>query len=115
MKISTLNIILAGVLMGLPYLLTGELAISLGLHIAWNLFEGTIYGFPVSGSAPTRHLIAMQQGGPELWTGGAFGPESGLLAVIMILIGCGLILVWLKWRYKQLALPPEIAQYTPGK
>ena len=111
--ISTVNLILAGLLLGLPYVLTGELAIPIGLHITWNFFQGTIFGFPVSGGAPNTTLIAIQQGGPELWTGGAFGPEAGLIGVIAMLIGAGLIVGWLKLTQGRLAWRRELAIYTP--
>jgi uncharacterized protein len=109
--LGTFNIVLAGLLLSLPYLLTGELATSIGLHLSWNLFQGTVYGFPVSGGAPTRGLLILQQSGPELWTGGAFGPEGGLLADVWILIGCGLIVLWVYARRKSLGLHVGLAQY----
>jgi hypothetical protein len=108
--LGTLSIMLGGLLLSLPYLLTGELAIPIGLHLTWNLFQGTVYGFPVSGNVPTRRLLDVQQGGPDLWTGGAFGPEAGLLADLWILIGCGLILLWVKWRRKRLTLCAALAR-----
>lgn len=112
--LSTLNIVLWGLLAGLAYLLTGELAISIGLHITWNFFEGTVYGFPVSGfTFPTR-LLASQQTGPELWTDGAFGPEAGLLAVLFILAGCGVIVLWVRFAHKHVALDTRLAEYTSG-
>jgi len=112
--VSTLNIVVGGLLLGLPLVLTGELAISIGLHIAWNFFQGTVYGFPVSGSVPTRRVLKIEQSGPELWTGGAFGPEAGLIGLIWILLGCGLIVLWIKARQQRLALHETMALYLPA-
>ena len=111
--VSTLNIILAGLVIGLPYLLTGELGLSIGLHLTWNLFQGTVYGFSVSGNSPTTHLFSIQQNGPNLWTGGAFGPEGGLIVLVWTIVGCGLILLWIKWVRKHVALYTPLATYTP--
>jgi membrane protease YdiL (CAAX protease family) len=109
---STLNLVLTtGGLLGLPFVLTGELAIPIGLHLSWNLFEGTVYGFPVSGSVPSRRLLIPEQGGPPLWTGGAFGPEAGLLATLAAVIGCGLIALWVRARSGGLALRVSLARY----
>lgn len=111
--VSTLNIIVAGLVIGLPYLLTGELGLSIGLHLTWNLFQGTVYGFSVSGDAPTTHLFSIQQTGPSLWTGGTFGPEGGLIALGWSIVGCGIILLWIKWFRKHLSLHAPLASYTP--
>jgi hypothetical protein len=109
---STLNIMLAGVLLGLPYILTGELAISIGLHLSWNFFQGTVYGFPVSGSLPSRRLLIPEQSGPTLWTGGAFGPEGGLLGIVATVIGCVLVAVWVKFSYRRVAIDAALARYV---
>jgi uncharacterized protein len=111
--ISTINIVLGGLVLSLPYVLTGELAIPIGLHVSWNLFQAGVYGFPVSGNTPTRTILLVEQGGPTLWTGGKFGPEAGLLAVVWLVIGCGLILLWIKWREKRLILHAQLARYEP--
>ena len=110
--LSTLNLIISGLVIGLPYLLTGELGISIGMHVTWNLFEGTVYGFAVSGAAPTTHLFSIEQTGPSLWTGGAFGPEGGLIFFVWMLIGCGLILLWIRWLRKQIKLHTSLAIYA---
>ena len=102
--VSSLNIAVAGVVLSLPYVLTGSLATSIGLHWAWNLFEGVVYGFPASGIvAPTAALV-VKQSGPPLWTGGEFGPEAGLLDLLITLTG-GAVIIWREhWRHGSLAL-----------
>jgi membrane protease YdiL (CAAX protease family) len=109
--VSTLGVLLGGLALGLPYLLTGELAVSIGLHVGWNLFQGTVYGFPVSGIVPARRLLELHQGGPDLWTGGAFGPEAGLLLVVWMPVGCGLTVLWVWWRRNALGVCPRLARY----
>lgn len=111
--LSTANVALAGLLLGLPYMLTGELSMAIGIHIAWNLFEGTVFGFAVSGGAPPTHLIDLDVHGPELWTGGAFGPEGGLCAVIWILVACVVILIWNRFRRGNIKLATKVATYEP--
>jgi uncharacterized protein len=75
---------------------TGELALSIGLHIAWNFFQGYVFGFAVSGARPGGSLIGIQQGGPVPWTGGPWGPEGGLLGLLVLLAGSLLILGWVR-------------------
>lgn len=109
--VSTVNLILAGLFLGLPYLLTGELAISIGLHITWNFFQGNVFGFPVSGMRTGTTIITIQQSGPELWTGGAFGPEAGLIGIAAIFLGSLLILLWVKSTRQRLAWQDSLAIY----
>ena len=91
---TTTKIALAGIFLALPFLLTGKLALSIGVHIAWNFFQGNVFGFPVSGNSMFRTTIFNTvQGGPELWTGGTFGPEAGLLGLIAIVVG-SLAMMW---------------------
>lgn len=108
---SSLFLIIAGLFLGLGYILTGELAIPIGLHITWNFFQGNVFGFPVSGTDAGSTIVAIQQNGPALWTGGAFGPESGLIGLIAIAIGCGLIFLWIKSTRKSVQLVDDLAVY----
>lgn len=63
-----------------------SLWLPIGAHIGWNVFEGVIFGFPVSG-LETARLIQQTATGPELWTGGTFGPEAGLLLLPALALG----------------------------
>jgi membrane protease YdiL (CAAX protease family) len=109
--ISTINVAVTGLLLGVGYLLTGRLAISIGLHISWNFFEGNVFGFPVSGREPIgAQFISIEQDGPLLWTGGAFGPEAGLVDILVSVIGALLILVWVRARSGRVALQTSLAE-----
>ncbi len=103
--VSIANLTLMGCMFGLGFVLTGELALPIGLHLTWNLVQGNLYGFPVSGKMQyATTVIAVEQHGPELWTGGAFGPEAGLLGILATVAGMAAIVGWVKWRYGDLSL-----------
>lgn len=72
------------------YARTRSLWLPIGLHMGWNFFEGAVYGFTVSG-AQEAGLVLQRVVGPELWTGGGFGPEAGLL--MLAAVGVNLILI----------------------
>ncbi|MDI7276782.1 MAG: type II CAAX endopeptidase family protein [Anaerolineae bacterium] len=110
---STALLVLAGLFLGLGYILTGELAIPIGLHVTWNFFQGNVFGFPVSGMRVGASVIAISQGGPELATGGAFGPEAGLVGAGAILAGSLATAAWVRWRYGRLALCERLPE-PPG-
>ncbi len=113
--VSTINITFAGLLLGAGYVLTGRLAIPIGLHIAWNFFQGNVFGFPVSGLKPVgATVLSTEQGGPLLFTGGVFGPEAGLIGIAAILAGSLLILLWVRARSGKAALEASIAEPPPG-
>ncbi len=87
-----LNIMLVGFLLTLMYLKSGNLWMPIGYHIAWNYFQGSVFGFPVSGKVVTA-LFNIRILRNDLLSGGLFGPEGGVLATLMILFGFGA--VWL--------------------
>jgi uncharacterized protein len=87
------HLTVAGLVFAGSYLATRRLWLAMGLHFAWNFFQGPVFGFPVSGVAPNG-LVSLHVTGPALFTGGAFGPEGGLLGLGALLL-CGLgIWVW---------------------
>lgn len=85
----------AGILLGAAYKYTGTLWFPIGIHWAWNFFEGNIFGFPVSGRPFDISLIRSQTDGPELLTGGSFGPEASLIIPLV----CLSLAVFLLYRH----------------
>ena len=92
---STLGIFLAGIFFAYGYIRTKQLWLPMGMHLGWNFFEGVVFGFPVSG-LDIYPLTRIQVQGPELWTGGAFGPEAGLIVLPSLLLGAVLIYFYTK-------------------
>jgi membrane protease YdiL (CAAX protease family) len=95
--ISSLGLLLAGYFLAYAWVRTRQLWLAIGLHIGWNFFEGPIFGFPVSG-LDTFHLIRQSTQGPALFTGGAFGPEAGLIQLPVLLLGALLIKLYTRDR-----------------
>ena len=101
--ISAVGILLAGLFLAYPAFQTGQLWLSIGLHIGWNFFEGPVFGFPVSGlSIFTLTKISVQ--GPAFFTGGAFGPEAGLVILPALLVGVGMTYIYSRNRRKFAAI-----------
>jgi membrane protease YdiL (CAAX protease family) len=80
------GIFLAGMFLGYAFIRSRQLWLPIGLHVGWNYFEGVVFGFPVSG-LDFYALPHTTIDGPLLWTGGAFGPEAGLLLLPALAIG----------------------------
>jgi membrane protease YdiL (CAAX protease family) len=109
--LSTVNVAVAGLMLGAGYVLTGELAIPIGLHVTWNFFQGAVFGFPVSGlKVGGATFLSLDQGGPDLWTGGRFGPEGGLLAPVAMVAGVFLIALWVRLRRGRVGVHTPIAE-----
>jgi hypothetical protein len=91
------GLFISGLFLAYGYLRTRQLWLPIGLHIGWNFFEGSVFGFPVSGVAYFR-LIEQTSLGPRLATGGEFGPEAGLIILPAILLGAILIYIYTRNR-----------------
>lgn len=111
----------AGILLAAAFMLTRNLWMPIGLHWSWNLFEGPVFGTPVSGQG-FDVLIDATTKGPEVMTGGRFGPEAGLVALaVATLAGVWLLMLAVKagnvvtptWMRKLLGWPEELPNQAP--
>lgn len=91
-----ITIIIAGFLFGLLFLKTGRLWLPTGLHAAWNFMQGVVFGFPTSGIR-TYSITETSTSGPDWLSGGAFGFEGSILAVLLILAA----IWWYRESYRQ--------------
>ncbi len=82
----------AGVLLGVSYMMVRNLWLPIGLHFGWNFAESAIFGSVVSGNA-FKGLFSTTLTGPELLTGGKFGPEASVVAVAICAAAAMMILV----------------------
>lgn len=93
----------AGVLLGGAYMLTRSLWMPIGIHAAWNYTQGFIFDVPVSGG-DQNGLVVAQLSGPEILSGGAFGLEASIIAMVIATAG-GLWLVREAVRRGQVVQP----------
>jgi len=77
------NIALAGILLSLAFFSPGGMWAAFGAHLGWNLTLAAL-GAPVSGLPFEIPFVDYTMGGPAWLTGGAFGPEGGLLSTVAI-------------------------------
>jgi uncharacterized protein len=83
---------------GWAFATTGRLWLPIGLHLAWNYAQGPLFGFPLSGGLVKQgSFVHLERTGPELLTGGAYGPEGGLMG----LVGRALVIALLAWYLRQ--------------
>ena len=88
----------AGLLLGAAYKWSGSLWVPIGIHWAWNYTQGNIFGLAVSGSEAGETMLTTIVNGPDIITGGAFGPEASIISVIL---GTFLTIVFLANCYRR--------------
>jgi membrane protease YdiL (CAAX protease family) len=103
----------AGVMLAAAYILTRRLWLPIGIHTGWNFTQGGIFGVSVSGQ-PSGGLLDGTLTGPEWLSGGAFGAEASIVAVVLgIALGTTLLVMAARrgrfiaprWRRPVVAVP----------
>src|SRR5690349_2470335 len=79
----------AGGMLGAAFVVSRSLWLPIGMHLAWNAVLGGVFGATVSGAEGTPGLLRSALTGPEILTGGAFGPEASVVSVLV----CSLVTV----------------------
>lgn len=87
---------LLGFVLGVAVLCTERLAIPVGLHAAWGVTLGPVFGTTVDGLDSPTALLDVELGEPIVLSGGTFGVEGGLLALVSIALGAGALVWWLR-------------------
>jgi membrane protease YdiL (CAAX protease family) len=83
----------AGVLLGAAYTATRTLWVPIGLHLGWNFAESGLFGTAVSGSGAEPHgLLRGASEGAAAISGGAFGPEGSVFAILVGGVAAALLL-----------------------
>ena len=76
----------AGLMFCALYALTGRLWVPIGLHLAWNFAQGYLFGATVSGNDLGGSIaLSTARPGTQAWlTGGTFGPEASVFALLLV-------------------------------
>jgi uncharacterized protein len=95
----------AGLLLAGAYLVTRRLWMAIGFHMAWNYVQSAVFSGIVSGAVAEPGLIRNSLTGPDLLTGGSFGMERSVIALILCTTA-GVILLLIAKRRGHILPPP---------
>ena len=88
----------AGIMLALAYALTRNLWLAVGIHMGWNFAEGSLFGAEVSGTKEAHSVWSASLTGPDILTGGAFGPEASVVSLGACLIVAAVLAVMIRHR-----------------
>jgi uncharacterized protein len=94
--IPLMNLVLAGVLLGIYPMHRKNLWFSVALHWSWNFFQGPIFGLQVSGIV-LPSLLSVEVVGPSWLSGGKFGFEGSVVATVVTLVAS----IGIDWRCRK--------------
>ncbi|XTZ17475.1 lysostaphin resistance A-like protein [Micromonospora echinospora] len=87
----------AGFMLAACYAATRNLWVPIGLHFGWNFAAGGIFSVVVSGNGESKGLLEASTSGPVALSGGVFGPEGSLPAVLAGVV-LTVVFLWLAKR-----------------
>ena len=109
--ISTACVMAVSLLLGAAYMYYRSLWVPIAFHFAWNFTQNGIFGAITSGHEKTSSLLKTQISGPTMLTGGPFGPEGSIQAVLLCLIAALIVLRQLE-KEDKLIKPHWKRQYS---
>ena len=87
----------AGGMLAAAYVATRKLWLPIGLHFGWNFAESGIFSTGISGAHTHQGLLDSTLSGPQLITGGDFGPEGSVYSVVWGVL-LTVVFMWLAHR-----------------
>jgi uncharacterized protein len=76
-----------GMLFAAAYMATGRLWLCIGIHFAWNFAQSQLFSSAVSGTSDGTGVLRGQLIGPAWLSGGTFGAEGSVVALLLALSG----------------------------
>jgi membrane protease YdiL (CAAX protease family) len=83
--LGVVNTVLWGILLGYAFLRSHDLWLPIGMHFGWNAVM-PLFGVNLSGLTIEVTRYFYQWDLSPLWSGGAYGPEGGLLTTIFAIV-----------------------------
>ncbi len=104
--IPLINIFLIGLLFSFMYKIRGNIWMPIGYHITWNYFQGSVFGLPVSGNE-MEGIYTSKLVSENIFNGGGFGPEGGLIVTLLIIVCIALFAAYAKKGFTNTSTKPE--------
>ncbi len=96
--IAVINLLLAGLLLGINFIYTRNIWFAICFHFSWNFLQGPVLGYEVSG-LPLQSVLQPSLHGPWWITGGSFGLEGSFVATGLLLFALLLLYAAYEKRY----------------
>jgi len=103
----------AGLLLGAAYMLTRSLWLAVGIHAGWNLTQGLVFDVSVSGF-DVNGIVAAELSGPAWLTGGDFGLEASVIALV-VATSAGVWMLVKAARQGEIVAPMWVKREEPVK
>jgi membrane protease YdiL (CAAX protease family) len=81
--VGLMNTLVWGIILGVAFLRSGDLWLPIGLHFGWNWIL-PVFGANLSGYTMRVAGHAMDWQVSSIWSGGAYGPEGGVLTTLVL-------------------------------
>jgi uncharacterized protein len=101
----------AGVMLAAAFMLTRRLWLCIGIHIAWNFTQGGIFSVAVSGGQ-SKGLLQSRMIGPDWLTGGTFGAEASVVALV-VCAAAGVLLIVAAVKRRNVIAPDLLKRRLP--
>lgn len=95
----------AGLLLAALYLVTRRLWMAIGYHMLWNYVQSAVFSGIVSGSVSLPGLFQAKIEGPSFYTGGSFGMEQSVFALVLCTT-TGIVMLMIAMRRGHLVPAP---------